>query len=110
MATSTRQHDVADFAMGMNGCWEARNYSPEGFLTLDAGLLAIPLPMPLNAGDMVCLQQSVERWRSETRAKMRCALSCACSTLQSDTVSKDVRPVKGLAGTLCIPVYTALPR
>ena len=118
-----QQHDVAEFAMyllprfspmGMNGCWEARNYSPDGVITLDTGTLETPLPMQLNAGSTICLQQSVEGWCSQTRAKYALCTATPILCLQllrfstsGEAVSKDVRPVKGLTGTIRIPVYTA---
>ena len=100
--------------MGMNGCWEARNYSPDGVITLDTGPLETPLPMQLNAGSTICLQQSVEGWCSQTRAKYALCTATPILCLQllrfstsGEAVSKDVRPVKGLTGTIRIPVYTA---
>ena len=118
-----QQHDVAEFAMyllprfspmGMHGCWEARNYSPDGVITMDTGTLETPLPLQLNAGDTICLQQSVEGWCSQTRAKYALCTATPILCLQllrfstsGEAVRKDIRPVKGLTGTIRIPVYTA---
>ena len=81
---------------------------------MDAGTLEVPLPMQLSAGETICLQQSIEGWCSQTRAKyaLCTAPPILCLQLlrfktQGDAVSKDVRPAKGLTGTLYIPVYTA---
>eukprot|EP00439_Symbiodinium_sp_Y106_P026658 s1482_g3.t1 len=70
--------------------------------------------MQLSAGETICLQQSIEGWCSQTRAKyaLCTAPPILCLQLlrfktQGDAVSKDVRPAKGLTGTLYIPVYTA---
>ena len=78
-----QQHDVAEFAMyllprfspmGMNGCWEARNYSPDGVITLDTGTLETPLPMQCSSP----LRGGVPR----PEPSMHCARllqPCACS-------------------------------
>ena len=117
-----RQHDVAEFAMyliprispmGMHGCWEARNYAPRGTVTLDSGSLAVPLPIVLEAGADLHLQQSVEGWSAQATARyaMCDAPKVLCLQLmrfrqQGETVHKDSRGLQGLRGVVHMPRYT----
>ena len=97
--------------MGMIGCWEARNYSFEGVMTLDTGSLAIPLPLPLNAGATIHLQRSVEGWSAQAMAKHALCNAPPIRLMrfkqQGEAVNKDVRSLKGLTGVVHFPVYTA---
>ena len=116
-----RQHDVAEFAMyllprispvGMSGCWEARNYTDAGVVTLDSGSLEAPIPLHPNAGATIHLQQSLEGWSSQARARYALchAPQILCLQLmrfcqQGESVRKDARPLEGLSGVLQLPMY-----
>ena len=116
-----RQHDVAEFAMyllprispvGMSGCWEARNYTDAGVVTLDSGSLETPIPLHPNAGATIHLQQSLEGWSSQARARYALchAPQILCLQLmrncqQGESVRKDARPLEGLSGVLQLPMY-----
>ena len=116
-----RQHDVAEFTMyllprispmGMCGRWEARNYTADGIVTLDSGSLEGPLPIHPHEGATIHLQQSIEGWSSQARARYALchAPKILCLQLmrfqqQGVSVRKDTRPLEGLSGVLHLPMY-----
>ena len=116
-----RQHDVAEFTMyllprispmGMCGRWEARNYTADGIVILDSGSLEGPIPIHPHAGATIHLQQSIEGWSSQARARYaQChAPKILCLQLmrfqqQGVSVQKDTRPLEGLSGVLHLPMY-----
>ena len=72
-----------------------------------------PLPIHLNAGATIHLQQSVEGWSAQAMAKYALCQEpqILCLQLlrfkqQGEAVNKDVRPLEGLSGVIHFPVFT----